>query len=164
LREAVAATRHTLPFEIGAFVVLPNHLHAVLRLPPDDSDFSTRWRLIKSRFAKTLPKKSDAALFASRATNVASGWTPGREALRQSGEGDRNSLRDQALPARVRQRRHGAISRARLSGLTAEPRCRISPKGRAGAVFHRQQVPIKADFAVLPPSNRIARARASATK
>ena len=43
-------------FEIAAFVVLPNHLHAIWRLPTGDSDFSTRWRLIKSRFAKTLPK------------------------------------------------------------------------------------------------------------
>lgn len=51
------ATRRTHDFEIGAFVVLPDHLHAVLKLPPGDSDFSTRWRLIKSRFAKTLPKE-----------------------------------------------------------------------------------------------------------
>ena len=28
-----------------------------MKLPPGDSDFSTRWRLIKSRFAKTLPKE-----------------------------------------------------------------------------------------------------------
>ena len=56
LREAVAATRQTHGFEIAAFVVLPDHPHAIRRLPPGDSDFSTRWRLIKSRFAKTLPK------------------------------------------------------------------------------------------------------------
>jgi REP-associated tyrosine transposase len=53
---AVAATRQSLPFEICAFVVLPDHLHAVWQLPPPDHDFSTRWRLIKSRFAKALPK------------------------------------------------------------------------------------------------------------
>ena len=45
------------PFEIDAFVVLPDHLHAVWTLPPGDSDFSARWRLIKSGFAKTLPKQ-----------------------------------------------------------------------------------------------------------
>jgi putative transposase len=56
LRDAVAATRQRLPFDICAFVVLPDHLHAVWQLPPDDHDFSTRWRLIKSRFAKSLPK------------------------------------------------------------------------------------------------------------
>jgi putative transposase len=32
-------------------------LHATWSLPPDDCDFSTRWRLIKSRFAKALPKQ-----------------------------------------------------------------------------------------------------------
>jgi putative transposase len=56
LRIAVAATRKTLPFTIDAFVVLPDHLHAVLTLPPGDADFPTRWRLIKSRFARMTPK------------------------------------------------------------------------------------------------------------
>jgi putative transposase len=45
-----------LSFTIDAFVVLPDHLHAILSLPSGDSDFSTRWRLIKNRFAKALPK------------------------------------------------------------------------------------------------------------
>ena len=57
LREAVATTRETHPFTIDAFVVLPDHLHAIWKLPPEDCDFSTRWRLIKSRFAKTPPKQ-----------------------------------------------------------------------------------------------------------
>ena len=57
LRDAVARTRDHLPFEIDAFVVLPDHLHAVWTLPPGDADFSTRWRLIKTRFAKALPKQ-----------------------------------------------------------------------------------------------------------
>ncbi|MGJ4892019.1 REP-associated tyrosine transposase [Bradyrhizobium sp. HKCCYLS3077] len=54
LRSAVAATRVRFPFEIDAFVVMPEHLHAVWTLPPGDADFSTRWRLIKSRFAREL--------------------------------------------------------------------------------------------------------------
>jgi putative transposase len=57
LRQAVATTRQGHPFAIDAFVVLPDHLHAVWQLPPGDSDFSTRWRLIKSRFARALPKR-----------------------------------------------------------------------------------------------------------
>jgi REP element-mobilizing transposase RayT len=57
LREAVAATRHSHAFTIGAFVVLPDHLHAIWNLPPGDCDFSTRWRLIKNRFARALPKQ-----------------------------------------------------------------------------------------------------------
>src|SRR5665213_912642 len=56
LREAVAATRRGHPITIDAFVILPDHLHAVWTLPPDDSDFSIRWRLIKARFAQALPK------------------------------------------------------------------------------------------------------------
>jgi len=43
-------TRH--PFEIIAIVLLPDHLHTVWKLPPGDSDYSTRWRLIKTAFTK----------------------------------------------------------------------------------------------------------------
>ena len=57
LREAVAATHRGHPFAIDAIVVLPDHLHAIWQLPRGDSDFSTRWRLIKSRFARALPKR-----------------------------------------------------------------------------------------------------------
>ncbi|MBR0694654.1 REP-associated tyrosine transposase [Bradyrhizobium lablabi] len=64
LREAIATTRQNYSFAIDAFVVLPDHLHAIWTLPPGDSDFSTRWRLIKSRFAKALPKRE--ALSAAR--------------------------------------------------------------------------------------------------
>jgi putative transposase len=37
-------------------VVLPEHLHCVIELPPGDSDFATRWRLIKMEFSKALPR------------------------------------------------------------------------------------------------------------
>ena len=57
LRDAVAQVRQRYPFEINAFVVLPDHMHAVWTLPPADADFSTRWRLIKTRFARALPKR-----------------------------------------------------------------------------------------------------------
>jgi putative transposase len=57
LRKSVASTRHKYPFEIDAFVVLPDHLHAIWTLPPGDADFSTRWRLVKTAFAKSLPQQ-----------------------------------------------------------------------------------------------------------
>jgi putative transposase len=57
LRASVASTRKKYPFEIDAFVVLPDHIHAVLTLPPEDADFSIRWRLIKTAFAKSLPNR-----------------------------------------------------------------------------------------------------------
>ncbi len=56
LRETVRAVRERYPFKIDAWVVLPEHMHAVWTLPPGDADFSKRWRLIKSGFSRTLPK------------------------------------------------------------------------------------------------------------
>lgn len=56
LRDAVQQTRNERPFHIGAWVVLPDHLHTVWTLPPDDTNYSVRWRLIKSRFSRGLPK------------------------------------------------------------------------------------------------------------
>jgi putative transposase len=47
LREGIQFTRQTKPFEIIAWVLLPDHLHCIWRLPPDDSDFSSRWSMIK---------------------------------------------------------------------------------------------------------------------
>jgi len=55
LRDATQWVRQRYPFHIDAFVVLPDHLHAVWTLPPDDADFSIRWRLIKSRFVRSMP-------------------------------------------------------------------------------------------------------------
>ncbi len=51
LRQAFIETRPGYPFELFALVLLPNHLHCVWTLPPNDDDYSTRWRLIKARFA-----------------------------------------------------------------------------------------------------------------
>ncbi len=56
LRDAVRRVRSSRPFTIDAWVVLPDHLHAVWTLPPGDDDFSTRWRLIKTFFVRALPK------------------------------------------------------------------------------------------------------------
>ncbi len=54
LRGAFEDTDRERPFEILAIVLLPDHLHALWQLPPSDDDFSTRWRLIKSRFTRSL--------------------------------------------------------------------------------------------------------------
>lgn len=56
LREAVRLVRRDFPFEIHAWVVLPDHLHCVIELPEGDANFALRWRLIKIRFSKSLPK------------------------------------------------------------------------------------------------------------
>ena len=54
LGEAMRDIRLTHPFETIAIVILPDHLHAVWRLPEGDSDYSTRWRLIKAGFTRQL--------------------------------------------------------------------------------------------------------------
>ncbi|WP_082176072.1 REP-associated tyrosine transposase [Pseudaestuariivita atlantica] len=54
LRRAWAQTWAERPFTTDAIVVLPDHLHAIWTLPEGDSDFSTRWRLIKSRVTQAL--------------------------------------------------------------------------------------------------------------
>ena len=56
LRLAVQETRKHRPFHIDAWVVLPDHLHCVWTLPEGDDDNSNRWRLIKQRFSKAMPK------------------------------------------------------------------------------------------------------------
>jgi putative transposase len=47
LRTAMAAARRTKPFEIDAFVLLPDHLHCIWRLPEGDTDYPKRWNIIK---------------------------------------------------------------------------------------------------------------------
>ena len=56
LRQSVRNVRQKHPFTIIAWVVLPEHMHYIWRLPEGDSDFSLRWRLIKSRFSRNLPQ------------------------------------------------------------------------------------------------------------
>jgi putative transposase len=65
LRSAIRETRSRHPFSIDAIVVLPDHLHVVWTLPEGDGDFSTRWRLIKSAFSRSIP--SGERIPASRA-------------------------------------------------------------------------------------------------
>mgnify|MGYP001043466595 CR=1 FL=1 len=52
LRKAFRQVKEKRPFVIHAMVVLPDHLHTIWTLPPDDGDFATRWRLIKTWFTK----------------------------------------------------------------------------------------------------------------
>lgn len=56
LREAVRVTRAQRPFDIVAWVVLPDHMHAIWTLPEDDTDYATRWAAIKTRFSRSIPK------------------------------------------------------------------------------------------------------------
>jgi putative transposase len=59
LRNAYVSAQRRLPFQTIAICVLPDHLHAVWSLPPDDSSFPIRWNLIKSGFSRGLPGRAD---------------------------------------------------------------------------------------------------------
>lgn len=72
LRAAYGHVQKSYPFETVAICVLPDHLHCVWRLPPGDADYPLRWRLVKSRFSKLLPRAMER-------------WTPGLVAARASG-------------------------------------------------------------------------------
>lgn len=56
LRQAFVAVRTRHPFSIEAIAILPDHLHALWRMPEDDGDYSLRWRLIKARFSREIPE------------------------------------------------------------------------------------------------------------
>lgn len=53
LKNAFETVKDRHPFAIDAIVLLPDHLHCLWTLPPDDDDFSNRWMLIKSVFLRT---------------------------------------------------------------------------------------------------------------
>lgn len=54
LRDVVREVRQRHPFEIVAWVVLPDHIHAVWKLPAGDADFPMRWALIKAGFSRRI--------------------------------------------------------------------------------------------------------------
>ena len=56
LRESVRRVKARHPFDILAWVVLPDHLHALWTLPADDNDNAIRWALIKAGFSRVTPK------------------------------------------------------------------------------------------------------------
>ena len=57
LREAVHYVKQRRSFHILGWVVLPEHMHAIWAMPDQDSDYSTRWRLIKQRFSRSIESR-----------------------------------------------------------------------------------------------------------
>ncbi len=54
LRDAVLNVRARYPFNIHAWVVLPDHMHFIWELPANDVNFSLRIGLIKASFSKQI--------------------------------------------------------------------------------------------------------------
>jgi putative transposase len=58
--EAIRQARSRQPFHVDAWVVLPDHAHAIWTLPPGDDDSAGRWRAVKIAFSKALRKAGRA--------------------------------------------------------------------------------------------------------
>jgi len=56
LRQAFRYVKQRRPFDINAAVVLPEHLHCVWTLPPNYSEYSIRWNLLKAHFSRSIHK------------------------------------------------------------------------------------------------------------
>ena len=66
-QSGVDRIRDRHPFDIDAFVILPDHIHTVWTLPDGDAEFSKRWRLIKEAFTKPFVRQTQPSeLSASR--------------------------------------------------------------------------------------------------
>lgn len=52
LRDGINLARQSHPFSIDAWVLLPDHLHCIWRLPEEDGNFSLRWSIIKRHVTK----------------------------------------------------------------------------------------------------------------
>ena len=57
LRQAYKKVQSKRPFETIAICILPNHLHCIWDWPEGDTDYPTRWRLIKTAFTKSIQQR-----------------------------------------------------------------------------------------------------------
>ena len=65
LRNVIREVRRDRPFDILAWVVLPDHLHTIWRLPVGDAAYPTRWALIKRKTAQQTRHLVQTPLVAS---------------------------------------------------------------------------------------------------
>jgi putative transposase len=56
LRAAFRYVKERRSFHINAVVIMPDHLHCIWTLPPEDADFSTRWNMLKGHFSRAIDK------------------------------------------------------------------------------------------------------------
>jgi putative transposase len=79
LRTAIERTRERWPFDLQAWVLLPDHLHAIWTLPSEDCDYSRRWGFLKKEFTKVylLAGGIEAPVTAGRSRDGRRGvWQP----------------------------------------------------------------------------------------
>jgi putative transposase len=72
LRRAYTEVKRQRPFETVAICILPDHIHALWRLPEGDTDYASRWNLLKTGFSRGLPpaKARSASKIAKREKGI----------------------------------------------------------------------------------------------
>jgi len=60
MQRVFADVASRLRFRTDAWVILPDHMHVVWTLPEGDSDYSTRWAILKKDLTKDLRCLADA--------------------------------------------------------------------------------------------------------
>lgn len=58
LREAVYTVKQEMPFDIMGAVILPEHIHFLWKLPPDDTAYSKRVGRLKVLFTQSLSSRN----------------------------------------------------------------------------------------------------------
>ncbi|MGQ9427262.1 REP-associated tyrosine transposase [Gilvimarinus sp. F26214L] len=66
LRWAFRRVMARFPFTLDAIVILPDHLHSIWTLPAGDSDYATRWRLIKTAFTRSCDSRLHSRVSSNR--------------------------------------------------------------------------------------------------
>ncbi|MET0857728.1 MAG: transposase [Telluria sp.] len=99
--EAMRQARTRRPFHVDAWVVLPDHAHAIWTLPPGDHDCASRWRAVKIAFSKALRK--------SHAPSGSLIWAPHYQDHRIADESDYSRLVDYV---HANPMRHGLCAQA----------------------------------------------------
>ncbi len=61
LKSIINEVRTKYPFSSEVWVLLPDHIHTIWRMPEGDSDYSKRWGLIKKEFTKAIQCRSGSA-------------------------------------------------------------------------------------------------------
>ncbi len=66
LQKAMRDLKALHPFVTNVFVVLPDHLHCILTLPPGDADYPRRWNMIKRQVCQATRTSVPSRLSESR--------------------------------------------------------------------------------------------------
>lgn len=95
LRIAVKEVRATQPFAIDAWVVLPDHMHAVWHVPVDGTTCGQRWGAIKGKFTRHLRGAKVISACEMRAAKEVLGhagvWQPGVQQMELVSEAQRHA-------------------------------------------------------------------------